>query len=599
MRVNQHKIPEMLRGLNQWVLWRNLDGTKKPFSPHGGMAKANDPSTWGTFDQAVEMYGAGGFDGIGFEFAENGDLVGIDLDSCRDPESGKIDDWATGLIRELDTYAEVSPSEGGVKMIARGRLPFDSGRKKTLGKANERKAPAIEIYDRVRYFAITGWRLAGQREPQSRQAEIETLCALYFPPESSSTVGWSSPTTLQERARKYHAKLEGAVSGQSGHSATYHAACVLVLDFGLSVDDAWPIMLEYNQRCQPPWNERDLRRKLTEANKEPGPRGKLRDAKPDNWDKIKIPKRETPKLTSEPRITTIREATSAYVQELAKGLVPLVSCGVSEVDYALGGGFAFGEYGILGGRPSHGKSTVGAQFAHEWTLAGLPTLIIAEEMSARTYGQRTLQFASDIPQEHWPHSISTLTRQVDDFTIERAECFIAESCGTAAAAVEQIERHVEQHDVKCVIVDYLQLLRSPGRSRFEQVTETSIALRQVTNKHKLITLGLCQLNRSLDSRQDFIPKMSDLKESGQLEQDADVILFVVWPHRIDKTCPPNQLSLFIAKNRNRAINAYSVDLHFSPSRQMVTEQGIDRGRVYRNQDAPDHQDHEQQTEFFK
>jgi hypothetical protein len=80
-----------------------------------------------------------------------------------------------------------------------------------------------------------------------------------------------------KRIRAYIEKLDPAMAGQRGHDTTFHAACVLVKRFGLSPEDAWPFILEYNARCMPPWSERDLRRKLQQALAKPGdkPRGYL------------------------------------------------------------------------------------------------------------------------------------------------------------------------------------------------------------------------------------------------------------------------------------------------------------------------------------
>ena len=70
-----------------------------------------------------------------------------------------------------------------------------------------------------------------------------------------------------DRARSYLARMEEAISGQGGHSTTFKAACVLVHGFALSVEEALPLMLEYNERCVPPWTEKELRHKLTDAAK--------------------------------------------------------------------------------------------------------------------------------------------------------------------------------------------------------------------------------------------------------------------------------------------------------------------------------------------
>lgn len=99
----------------------------------------------------------------------------------------------------------------------------------------------------------------------------------------------SRPTTLAQRniprsdkadqARRYLARVPGAVEGQRGDDRTFATACLLVLDFGLSADEAWPLLAAWNETCDPPWDEKRLRRKLDEADKQPGARGgKLRQA---------------------------------------------------------------------------------------------------------------------------------------------------------------------------------------------------------------------------------------------------------------------------------------------------------------------------------
>jgi hypothetical protein len=82
-------------------------------------------------------------------------------------------------------------------------------------------------------------------------------------------------TDVSDRARKYLAAIPPAISGQGGHDQTFTAACALVLGFGLSPADAYPLLAEWNQGCQPPWLEKELRHKLDDANRQSGPRGYL------------------------------------------------------------------------------------------------------------------------------------------------------------------------------------------------------------------------------------------------------------------------------------------------------------------------------------
>ena len=94
-------------------------------------------------------------------------------------------------------------------------------------------------------------------------------------------------------------------------------------------------------------------------------------------------------------------AARQYLESVRSGNSNLIETGIPDLDYAIGGGIERGELVVIAARPSHGKSAVALQMAHSWTLLGMPTVIISEEMSALAFGKRTLQFVSDVAQEHW------------------------------------------------------------------------------------------------------------------------------------------------------------------------------------------------------
>lgn len=83
----------------------------------------------------------------------------------------------------------------------------------------------------------------------------------------------SSPYEVVQRASAYVDRMPAAISGQGGHSQTFKVACTLVIGFGLSIDEAYPIMQRYSARCQPPWSDREILHKLRDADSKPGPRG--------------------------------------------------------------------------------------------------------------------------------------------------------------------------------------------------------------------------------------------------------------------------------------------------------------------------------------
>ena len=148
-------IPTPIKSLPQWVVWRceQRDGknTKVPYCSHTPTRRASvdNPKDWGTYDLAVEVYQSGLVQGIGFVFTKDDPYCGIDLDKCRNPETGEIEPWTQEIIQDLNSYTEVSQSGAGVHIIVQGKLPPGSRRK---GR--------VEMYDCGRYFCMTGNRLS-------------------------------------------------------------------------------------------------------------------------------------------------------------------------------------------------------------------------------------------------------------------------------------------------------------------------------------------------------------------------------------------------------------------------------------------------------
>lgn len=185
-------IPEELRTRNQWVVWRyelTLDRsnyTKVPYradNPERGASTTN-PETWATFDEASERYRRrlnrndfGRLDGIGYVFAQDDPFVGIDLDRCLSA-TGEVLPWAAGFLASLQTYAEVSPSGRGVKLVARAKLPGDGHRKNNVGP----DGAAVECYDWGRFFTITGRRFGSHpTEICDLTQEVNTFYAALWP----------------------------------------------------------------------------------------------------------------------------------------------------------------------------------------------------------------------------------------------------------------------------------------------------------------------------------------------------------------------------------------------------------------------------------
>lgn len=170
-------IPLELTERNQWVNWRSVlrpgteKPTKQPLDPKSGrLASTIDPQTWGSFDEAAMRWRNGGADGIGFVFTADDPFVGIDLDACRDRETGEIEARARSIVESLDSYTEISPTGTGLHVICSGTLPPDGRRK---GK--------IEMYSEGRYFTMTGAVLEEYpRDISDRTATLARVHASVF-----------------------------------------------------------------------------------------------------------------------------------------------------------------------------------------------------------------------------------------------------------------------------------------------------------------------------------------------------------------------------------------------------------------------------------
>lgn len=133
-------IPEPLRQRNQWVVHKD----KIPHIAGGvGRASSTDSLTWRSFEEAVQALQTGRYDGVGFVFSSGDPFAGIDLDNCRDPETGELEEWAEKIVRKLGGYAEASPSGMGVHIIVRGKAP-------------NKKRGKVEAYSTERFFTMTG-----------------------------------------------------------------------------------------------------------------------------------------------------------------------------------------------------------------------------------------------------------------------------------------------------------------------------------------------------------------------------------------------------------------------------------------------------------
>jgi hypothetical protein len=178
LTVDPNGIPPELKERRQWLLWKytwkakEQKWDKPPKQVNGKPASDTNPATWNTFDNVWAAYQRGGWDGIGFVFTTDDHYIFIDLDGCRDSDTGSIAPWSAALrakfkgsapdpikiISQMRTYAELSPSDKGFHLFCAGELPGDRNK---IGGKGHGCADGLELYQTARYSTITGHLVPG------------------------------------------------------------------------------------------------------------------------------------------------------------------------------------------------------------------------------------------------------------------------------------------------------------------------------------------------------------------------------------------------------------------------------------------------------
>lgn len=264
-------VPQCLRDLPQWVCWRYVerDGkrTKAPIDARTGRsASATDPATWAPFDVAHEAYlRSENLAGVGFVFTKDDPFVGIDLDRCLDEHGGFI--WGRDIVDEFSTYAEVSPSGKGVKLFLQGTKPaFARCRRDGFGPDVDGE---IEVYDRDRFFVVTGRRLVQcEMDVARRQAELDALCARLWPQPNLPLA--SSVPRPDRQAESLRAMLAMKVIDHNDGSHRLYSACCRAVEHNLTDAEAVACIRAY-ERVQPfptSWSDAEILKRLRDAERQ-------------------------------------------------------------------------------------------------------------------------------------------------------------------------------------------------------------------------------------------------------------------------------------------------------------------------------------------
>jgi replicative DNA helicase len=228
------------------------------------------------------------------------------------------------------------------------------------------------------------------------------------------------------------------------------------------------------------------------------------------------------------------------------------------------GGFQPGNLVVLAARPSMGKSALVTNIAENAALEhGKPVALFSLEMSEAELAQRFVASQARIKGEElrkgrvaesrWPKIIEACQRLSD------APLYLDDSSDVGILELRAKARRLHQQHpggLGLIIVDYLQLMRPDGRveSRVEQVGQMSRGLKILARELEVPVIALSQLSRAVESRTDKKPILSDLRESGQIEQDADLVMFIYREEYYDKESErAGEADIIVAKHRNGAL----------------------------------------------
>jgi len=250
----------------------------------------------------------------------------------------------------------------------------------------------------------------------------------------------------------------------------------------------------------------------------------------------------------------------------SKGSVTGLATGFADLDEYTAG-LQPSDLIIIAARPSMGKTALAVNIAEHAALKTRKAVaIFSMEMSSSQLAFRLISSlgrinqqhlrTGDIQEEEWPRVTSAITLLSD------AKIFIddtpALSPGELRARARRLKR---EHDLGLIVIDYLQLMAVPGynETRATEISEISRGLKALAKELNIPVIALSQLNRSLEQRTDKRPVMSDLRESGAIEQDADVILFIYRDEVYDKESPKKGTAeIIIGKQRNGPIGVVNL-----------------------------------------
>lgn len=244
------------------------------------------------------------------------------------------------------------------------------------------------------------------------------------------------------------------------------------------------------------------------------------------------------------------------VNRIGAGKTFGITSGFPDLD-KLTNGWQPGSLNVLAARPSVGKTALAIRMLMNAARARIPVTFFSLEQSELEVADRILSMESHIPLEemHRNHKSEDMLDRLNMNSSAIAE-FPVQIDATPGRTIQTIAAVarllLRKHKTRLIVVDYLQLVTPIDRRtpREQQVAEISRGLKMMAKELGVAIICLAQLNRQITLRADKTPQISDLRESGSIEQDADVVMMIDRPRSYDDMAPENEATLFVRKNRN-------------------------------------------------
>lgn len=278
----------------------------------------------------------------------------------------------------------------------------------------------------------------------------------------------------------------------------------------------------------------------------------------------------------------MRDILAEYMNKLdqlheRRGTIVGVPTGFTDLD-RLTGGLQKSDLIVLAARPGIGKSSLALSIAHNCALKYQNSIaVFSLEMSKDQLAQRLLSMDAGIDQQRlrtgrieddeWDRIVYAMD------TLSEANIWIDDTAGISTMEMRSKARRLQaEHGIDLIIVDYLQLMQATiggkrNENRVQEISEISRSLKGLARELNIPVLALAQLSRAVESRQSKVPQLSDLRESGSIEQDSDIVMFIYRDDVYNQESERKNIAdIILAKHRNGPVGEISLYFQASQTR---------------------------------